>query len=194
MNKIALIGAGRIGQIHARNAVLHPALSLAAVVDPVAEAATRIAETCGCRVATLDEVLSDASIEGVIIASATNTHLDYMLRAAEAGKTIFCEKPVDQDLKRAREAERSLSGANILIGFNRRFDRNFAALKRQLDRGSVGSLETLEIMSNDPAPPPVEYIAVSGGLFKDMAIHDFDKSNNCQKLVADFLFPMNTAT
>ncbi|CAN5180409.1 inositol 2-dehydrogenase [soil metagenome] len=174
MHHVAVVGAGRIGRIHARNAALNSRLALAAVVDPAAEVAVSLAAECGSNVMSLDEVLADASIAGVIIASSTDTHLDYSVLAARAGKAIFCEKPIDQDLERARSAASDLSGARMLLAFNRRFDPNFQALKAKLDSGVMGALESVQITSNDPAPPPPEYVAVSGGLFKDMAIHDFD--------------------
>jgi len=174
MFKVALLGAGRIGRIHAANAAAHPALSLSHVVDPVAEAAQSLAEETGAAVATLDAVLADPTVAGVIVASSTDTHLDYCLKAHAAGKAIFCEKPIDQDLARARGASQALAGARLFLGFNRRFDPNFQALKARLDAGAVGAVETLQITSHDPAPPPVSYVKVSGGLFKDMAIHDFD--------------------
>ncbi|HWU77184.1 MAG TPA: inositol 2-dehydrogenase [Rhodanobacter sp.] len=174
MHKVALIGAGRIGRIHARNAALHPRIELAGVVDAIDASAQALAAEWNSRVLTLDAALADPSIHGVIIASSTDTHLDYSLRAAAAGKAIFCEKPIDQDLQRARSASAKLSGANLLLAFNRRFDPNFQALKARLDSGSIGGIESLQITSNDPAPPPPSYVAVSGGLFKDMAIHDFD--------------------
>lgn len=174
VHNIVLIGAGRIGRIHARNAALHPRLHLAGIVDPVEAAAQALAGEWNAPVATLDQALADPSVAGVVIASSTDTHLEYSLRAAAAGKAIFCEKPIDQDLARARSAARELSGARLLLAFNRRFDPNFQALKARLDGGAVGVLESLQITSNDPAPPPPSYVAVSGGLFKDMAIHDFD--------------------
>ena len=174
MFKIALLGAGRIGRIHAANAVVHPAFTLSHIVDPVAESAAALARETGAEVASLEAVLADASVEGVIVASSTDAHLDHCLAAAAAGKAIFCEKPLDMDLARARGAAGALKDARLLLGFNRRFDPSFRALKRRLDRGEVGALETLQITSNDPAPPPVSYVKVSGGLFKDMAIHDFD--------------------
>lgn len=174
MHQIALIGAGRIGRIHAANVAAHPALTLSHVVDPLAEAAEAVAAETGAQVATLDAVLADAGVAGVIIASATDTHLDYCLRAQAAGKAIFCEKPIDLDLARARAAADALKGARLFLGFNRRFDPNFQALKARLTKGAIGALETLQITSNDPGPPPIAYVRVSGGLFKDMAIHDFD--------------------
>jgi myo-inositol 2-dehydrogenase / D-chiro-inositol 1-dehydrogenase len=174
MHRIALIGAGRIGKIHAANAAAHPELTLSHVVDPVAGAARALAHATGAQVATLAAVLADATVAGVIVASSTDTHLDYALAAHAAGKAIFCEKPIDLDLARARASADALTGARLFLGFNRRFDPNFAALKARLDAGAVGGLETLQITSNDPGPPPLAYVKVSGGLFKDMAIHDFD--------------------
>ena len=174
MFKIALIGAGRIGRIHARNAAQHPALELAAVVDPVEASAQALAGEWGTAVRTLEEVIADPDIAGVVVASSTDTHLDYSMQAIAAGKAVFCEKPIDQDLGRARSAAQVLDGSRLLLAFNRRFDPNFRALKAKLDDGGIGNIESLQITSNDPAPPPPSYVAVSGGLFKDMAIHDFD--------------------
>jgi myo-inositol 2-dehydrogenase / D-chiro-inositol 1-dehydrogenase len=174
MLNLAIFGAGRIGQIHARNAVAAPELTLKYVVDPNREAAETLARQTGAAVADVDTALGDGSIAGVIIASATSAHLDQALFAASVGKVIFCEKPLDLDLERARKAAPQLSRATLLLGFNRRFDPHFATLKARIDSGAIGKLETLNIVSHDPAPPPVTYIRVSGGLFKDMAIHDFD--------------------
>jgi myo-inositol 2-dehydrogenase/D-chiro-inositol 1-dehydrogenase len=174
MHKIALIGAGRIGRIHARNAALNSRIELAGVVDFDPKAAQSLASEYDASVLTLEQALGDASIAGVVIASSTDTHLDYSMRAAAAGKAVFCEKPIDQDLARARAAADRLAGAKLFLAFNRRFDPNFQTLKARLDAGTVGALESLQITSNDPSPPPPAYVAVSGGLFKDMAIHDFD--------------------
>jgi len=176
MFQIALVGAGRIGRIHASNVAAEPRLALNAIVDPVAEAAAGLAADTGAAVRDLEAVLADPKIDGVIVASSTDTHLDYASRAVAAGKAVFCEKPIDLDLDRARGAADVLGGADarLFLGFNRRFDPHFQALKAKLDDGAVGPLETLHIVSHDPAPPPVAYIEVSGGLFKDMAIHDFD--------------------
>ena len=174
MHQVVLIGAGRIGRIHAGNAARHPRLELAGVVDPVDAAATALAREHRAPVMSLEAALADPAIAGVIIASSTDTHLDYSLRAVAAGKAVFCEKPIDLDLARATPAAPALADARLLLAFNRRFDPNFQALKAKLDSGVVGRLESLQITSNDPSPPPPAYVAVSGGLFKDMAIHDFD--------------------
>src|SRR5258708_115228 len=174
MFNVAIVGAGRIGQIHARNAAGSAELTLKYVVDSNRAAAEALANQTDALVVDLDTVLGDPSVFGVIIASATNAHLDQALSAAAAGKAIFCEKPLDLDLARARQAEPQLAGATLLVGFNRRFDPHFAALKARIASQAIGKLESLNIVSHDPAPPPLSYIRVSGGLFKDMAIHDFD--------------------
>jgi myo-inositol 2-dehydrogenase / D-chiro-inositol 1-dehydrogenase len=173
MPAIALFGAGRIGQIHAANAAA-AGLTLKYVTDPFAEAAGRLAQAHGATVTSAEAALADPDIAGVIVASSTDSHLGHCLAAARAGKAIFCEKPLDLDLARARAAVPALQGARLLLGFNRRFDAQFQALKAQLDAGAIGALETLNIVSHDPAPPPIAYVKVSGGLFRDMAIHDFD--------------------
>jgi myo-inositol 2-dehydrogenase / D-chiro-inositol 1-dehydrogenase len=174
MFNVAIFGAGRIGQIHARNAAAQPELTLKYVVDPNPAAADALARQTGAAVVDLDAALGDGSVSGVIIASSTNAHLDQALAAAAAGKAIFCEKPLDLDLARARSAAPQLSRAKMLVGFNRRFDPHFTTLKARIDSNAIGRLESLNIISHDPAPPPVSYIRTSGGLFKDMAIHDFD--------------------
>jgi myo-inositol 2-dehydrogenase/D-chiro-inositol 1-dehydrogenase len=174
MFNVALFGAGRIGQIHGRNAAAHSDLTLKYIVDPNREAAEPLARGTGAVVVDADAALGDASVSGVIIASATGAHLDQALRGGAAGKVVFGEKPVDLDLKRGRSAAMQLERATMLMGFNRRFDHHFQALKARLDEGAIGRLESLSIISHDPAPPPIEYVRISGGLFKDMTIHDFD--------------------
>ena len=175
-HRIALLGAGRIGKIHAANVAAHPALELALVVDPVGDSAKTLAERYGAKVGDIDAALDKSGIAGVVVASSTDTHLDYSLRAAEAGLAVFCEKPLDLDLRRARESAPRFEAAKgkLFLAFNRRFDPNFQHLQAKLSAGAVGKLETLHITSHDPSPPPAGYIPVSGGLFKDMAIHDFD--------------------
>ncbi|WP_040310072.1 inositol 2-dehydrogenase [Asticcacaulis biprosthecium] len=175
MFEIAVVGAGRIGRIHAKNVAAHPRLRLKAVVDPVGDNAATLAAETGAVVSTFEAVLNDPAVRGIVVASPTDQHLDQTLKAMAAGKAVLCEKPIDQDLATARAAAGVLGGERpLLLGFNRRFDRHFGALKRQLDAGRVGPLESLLIISHDPAPPPISYVKVSGGLFKDMAIHDFD--------------------
>ncbi|HEY5106954.1 MAG TPA: inositol 2-dehydrogenase [Caulobacteraceae bacterium] len=174
MFKIALLGAGRIGAIHGLNAAANARLELAIIVDPDPHAAGALAQKTDARQGALEAVLADASIAGVIVASPTGDHLEHVRRCAAAGKAVLCEKPIDLDLSRARAAGADLAGARLLVGFNRRFDPHFAALETALKAGDIGALESLHIVSHDPAPPPPAYIARSGGLFKDMTIHDFD--------------------
>ena len=176
MFDVAVIGAGRIGRIHAHNITGEPRLRLRYIVDPAADAAASLAAETGAGIATLDEVLADPAVAGVVVASSTDTHLDFSLRALAAGKAVFCEKPIDLDLGRAQAAAPSLGGEDVrlFMGFNRRFDPNFASLKARLNGGEMGALETLHIISHDPSPPPLAYVRVSGGLFRDMTIHDFD--------------------
>ena len=158
MHDIALIGAGRIGKIHAANLAANPRLRLARVIDPFPEAAASVAAQYGAEVSTIEAALADPAIAGVVVASSTDTHLPYSLAAAEAGKAIFCEKPLDQDLTAARlsAARFAALNARLFLAFNRRFDPNFAALQARLAGGAVGALETLHIISHDPAPPPVK--------------------------------------
>lgn len=175
MIPVAVVGAGRIGRIHARNVALHKELFLAGIADPVNASADAAAAETGAPVLTFDAILADSAIKGVIIASPTLHHLDQAEAAIAAGKAVLCEKPLDLDLARARAAQEKLGGDKpLMLGFNRRFDRHFAALKRQLDAGAVGGLETVLIVSHDPAPPPASYVRISGGIFKDMSIHDLD--------------------
>ena len=173
MLSIAVIGAGRIGHIHARNIAARPDAQLAGVADVDASAAAQLAESCGGRGISLDTAF-DA--DAVFICSPTPTHADYIERAAAAGRAIFCEKPIDLDTDRVRSCLDVVRKASVplFVGFNRRFDPHFATLKRRLDGGEIGSLELLTIISRDPSPPPPAYVASSGGLFRDMMIHDLD--------------------
>jgi len=176
MFKVAQFGAGRIGAIHARNVAAHPDLALACIVDPATDAARALAAATGAKVATAEEVYSDPSIDAVVIASSTDTHLDHCLAAARSGKAVWCEKPLDLDLDRLEShlADLEPVADRLLLGFQRRFDPTFRTLHARLRAGEIGAIETLHITSHDPAPPPVSYIKVSGGIFKDMTIHDFD--------------------
>lgn len=176
MFNVALLGAGRIGTIHGRNIASHPALNLRYVVDPIPAAAAKLAAALGGEVTTAEKVFGDPDIHGVVVASSTNTHLDHCLSAAGSGKAVWCEKPLDLDLDRLLQKISKLDpiADKLLLGFQRRFDPNFRALHRRLIDGEIGPIETMHVISHDPGPPPVDYIKVSGGLFKDMTIHDFD--------------------
>lgn len=171
---IALIGAGRMGQVHGPNAARSPGLRVKYVVDPREDLARALAARTGAAVATLGHALDDPQIGGVLVCSSTDRHLEQSLAALEKGKAVFCEKPVDLDPERARRALPRFEGARFVLGFNRRYDPHFLALKRQLDGGAIGSLESLHIVNHDPAAPPAGFIPTSGGLFKDFTIHDLD--------------------
>ena len=174
--RLGLLGAGRIGRTHARSIAHSQGARLAAVADPDEAAAASVAKMTGARAVAVDEVLGDVAIEGVLIAAPTDLHAELIGKAAEAGKAIFCEKPVDLDLARARRAVAAAArcGVPLMIGFNRRFDPSFRRLRDDIDRGRIGAVELVQITSRDPAPPPAAYVERSGGLFKDMMIHDLD--------------------
>ncbi len=173
---ICQFGAGRIGQIHAANVAAHAEAELRYIVDVSADAANAIAGRHGAKIADARQALNDEAIDAVIVASSTDTHADIVKAAARAGKAIFCEKPIDLELAPVDDclAEVEAAGVMMQIGFNRRFDPSFAALHGQLRDGRIGAVELVAITSRDPAPPPIEYIRVSGGLFRDMMIHDLD--------------------
>lgn len=176
MLKVGLLGAGRIGHVHAEAIASHPGSRLAAVADVNTEAATKLASQYGAVALSTEAILADRTIDAVLIATSTDTHSTLIEAATAAGKAVLCEKPVDLSLDRAIQCQKVAGkhGKPIMIGFNRRFDPNFAALKMAADKGEIGKTELLSVTSFDPAPPPVSYIKVSGGLFRDMMIHDFD--------------------
>jgi myo-inositol 2-dehydrogenase/D-chiro-inositol 1-dehydrogenase len=176
MKNVAVFGAGRIGRIHAANLAALPGVKLQVVCDPVGSAAAELAGRLGARVGSIDAVLSDASIDVVAIASSTDTHSELITRAAAAGKHIFCEKPVDMSVVRARECADAVKAAGVacMIGFQRRFDPTFNEARTRMDRGEIGNPEMLVVTSRDPGAPPAAYIQASGGIFRDMLIHDFD--------------------
>lgn len=174
---MAVLGCGRIGRLHARNLARHARTRLVTVFDVSAEAASRTAAALGVKSArSLDEVWDDREVAAVVVATPTHTHVPLIGAAVRVGKAVFCEKPIDVDLERARACGRAIAAAlpKVMIGFNRRFDPSFRALRERLGRGEIGRLELAVITSRDPEPPPPGYIKTSGGLFLDMTIHDFD--------------------
>ena len=179
MLKVGLLGAGRIGQVHAEVVAAHEGARLAAISDVYAPAAEELAAKYHAQVRSSDEIIADEAINAVLIATSTDTHSDLIEAATQAGKAVMCEKPVDLSLERARACLKAVSatGRPVMIGFNRRFDPSFAAIRDSLAAGQIGKAELLSVTSFDPAPPPVEYIKVSGGMFRDMMIHDFDITN-----------------
>ena len=179
MLRTGLLGAGRIAGVHAIAITANPGSTLVAVSDINVAAAQKIADQYGAVVRSNDEIINDPDIDAVLIATSTDTHSDLIEKATAAGKAVLCEKPVDLSLARARACQEAVArtGKPVMIGFNRRFDPNFGELKAALDGGEIGKPELLAITSFDPAPPPVSYVKVSGGLFRDMMIHDFDMAN-----------------
>src|SRR5699024_9683853 len=153
-----------------------PRIKLVCVADIVEAAAQALATDYDASVVDADAVFADDTIDAVLIASSTATHAEFLEKAARGGKAVLCEKPIALDLERTRAAVDVVDSAGVIcaLGFNRRHDKQFGALKVALDGGRIGTLETLTIISRDPAPPPIEYVKVSGGLFFDMMIHDFD--------------------
>jgi myo-inositol 2-dehydrogenase/D-chiro-inositol 1-dehydrogenase len=176
---VGIIGAGRIGKVHAETLAFRlPEARTLAIADVNREAAQALAARCG--IPTVSEssaaILANPAIEAVLICSSTDTHAELIVQAAQAGKHIFCEKPIAHSLT---EIDRALAavetaGVKLQIGFNRRFDANFARVRQAVVSGEIGTPRLMHIISRDPAPPPLSYIRVSGGMFMDMTIHDFD--------------------
>ena len=176
MLRFGLLGAGRIGQIHGRNIAASEDATLVALADVDTAAAARLGEATGAEVRDAAAIIGAGDIDAVLIGTPTDTHSDLIEAAARAGKAVLCEKPVDLDASRVESclAVVEAAGVPLMIGFNRRFDPNFAALQRRVADGAVGDVEMVSVISRDPGPPPIAYIAHSGGLFRDMMIHDFD--------------------
>ena len=183
MVRFAQLGAGRIGRMHALNLAAHARAELVGIYDVDSAASAEAASVTGSRAFdSVDALLGDTSVEAVLIATSTDTHCDLIERSARAGKAVLCEKPIHLDIQRVDQCGAVVkeTAARVQIGFNRRFDPSHAALGRAAGSGEIGRLELAVITSRDPAPPPLAYLRVSGGLFRDMMIHDFD--------IARFLF------
>lgn len=174
--RFGLLGAGRIGKVHAKAVTSNPQARLVAVADAMPEAANALAAQYGAEVRTIEAIESAADIDAVIICTPTDTHADLIERFARAGKAIFCEKPIDLDVERVKTCLRVVdeTGATLMVGFNRRFDPHFRAVKQAIADGQIGEVEMVTIVSRDPGAPPVDYVKRSGGIFRDMTIHDFD--------------------
>lgn len=171
-----VLGAGRIGQVHARAVAGDPNATLIAVADPLAEAAHSVAEQYGCDIRTIEQIAESDDIDAVVICTPTDTHADLIELFVQKGKAVFCEKPIDLDIARVEACLKVVEQHNgkLMVGFNRRFDPHFAAVQNAISEGQIGKAEMAVITSRDPAAPPAEYILRSGGIFKDMTIHDFD--------------------
>ena len=176
MIRIGLLGCGRIGQVHARsvNQIDHAVVS--AVADAFAEPAEALAASTGAKHLPSGDLIESLDVDAVVIGTPTDTHYDLIHQAAAAGKAIFCEKPIDMSADRIRACIKAVEQANVpfLTAFNRRFDPNFAGLQHRLREGEIGDIEIVNIQSRDPSPPPLSYVESSGGLFRDMMIHDLD--------------------
>ena len=174
--RFGLLGAGRIGKVHAKAVTGNPDAVLVAVADAFPAAAEAIAAQYGCAVRSIEAIEAAGDIDAVVICTPTDTHADLIERFARAGKAIFCEKPVSLDLEQVDRAVAAVEQAGVpfMIGFNRRFDPGHRSVRDAVADGTIGEIHTLRITSRDPAPPPPEYVAVSGGIFLDMVIHDFD--------------------
>jgi myo-inositol 2-dehydrogenase / D-chiro-inositol 1-dehydrogenase len=173
----ALFGAGRIGVMHAANIAANPRARLHCIYDVQTAFAEKAAAAHGAKVApTVEAALADPAVDAVLIASSTDTHVTLITAAARAGKAILCEKPIHLDIARVEQCKRDIAGTNVPIqlGFNRRFDPSFRAVQQGVERGDIGQLQLLVITSRDPGIAPMEYMKVSGGIFRDMMIHDFD--------------------
>src|SRR6478735_2425871 len=174
--RFGLLGAGRIGKVHAKAVSGDANAKLVAVADAFPQAAEAIASAYGCEVRTIEAIEAAKDIDAVVICTPTDTHADLIERFARAGKAIFCEKPVDLDVDRVRACIKVVdeTKAKLMVGFNRRFDPHFMAVRKAIDDGKIGDVEMVTITSRDPGAPPVDYIKRSGGIFRDMTIHDFD--------------------
>ncbi len=191
---LGMIGAGKIGRVHGKSVMQRiPDATIKTIADPfLNDDMKAFSEEIGVPNITdnVDDIFNDKEIEAVLICSSTDTHSDLIVRAAKAGKNIFCEKPVDFDLNRIHETLNIVkeNGVKFQIGFNRRFDHNFSKIRETIEAGIIGEPHILKIASRDPAPPPMEYVKVSGGLFMDMMIHDFDMARFLMGCEAESVF------
>ena len=179
MLNFALMGAGRIGKMHAKNLSMHSKSNLSYVYDINQDFANEVAKLSGAKVAqSAEEAINDKNVDAVLIASATPTHIDFMTMAAKAGKAVLCEKPIDLDIAKVDKCYETIKNFSvpIQIGFNRRFDKSNKKIKLAKDNGEIGNLEMVIITSRDPEPPGIEYLKAAGGFFRDTTIHDFDLS------------------
>ena len=174
--RFGVIGAGRIGKVHSATIAANPKAKLVYIADAMPQAAAELAAKHGAKVATVDEIMKAQDIDAVLIGSPTGFHAEQIQAASNAGKAIMCEKPVSLSVDLIEQTLKVIekNKSTLMIGFNRRFDPNFAEVEKRIRRGDIGSVELLTVISRDPAPPPAEYVKGSGGIFRDMMIHDFD--------------------
>ena len=174
--KFAILGMGRIGKVHADTIQANSNAELAAIHDPINNEINRLQKRYSCQQMSLDDITNNDQIKGILICTPTDTHVDLIKRFLYTKKAVFCEKPLDLNLRKVKTLVQlvSESKSQVMLGFNRRFDPHFAKLKAHLTKKEVGVIEQITITSRDPNPPTIEYIKQSGGIFKDMAIHDLD--------------------
>jgi len=176
MLNIGILGCGRIGQVHARSLMRMPDAKIVALADAFPASAEALAGTTGAQVRDVNTIIASDDVDAIIICTPTDTHYDLIHAAAKAGKAIFCEKPIDMSADRIRDCIKVVEDNDVafMTAFNRRFDPNFANIQARIAAGEVGDVEIVTILSRDPAAPPISYIESSGGIFRDMMIHDFD--------------------
>ncbi len=176
MIRFGIFGAGRIGKVHAATIAKSSKAKVVFIADAMPKAAAELAKSVGAEVASVEDIIKSKNVDAVLIATPTDTHADYIELAAKAGKAILCEKPVSLSVARIEKCLKVVekTKAKLMIGFNRRFDPNFANLEQRIRKGDIGAVELVTVISRDPGPPPVDYIKRSGGLYRDMMIHDFD--------------------
>jgi len=176
MIKFGVLGAGRIGKVHARTIAGSKQATVAYLADANAQAAAELAAEVGAKVASVEDIIKARDVDAILIATPTPTHADLIEAGSEAGKAVLCEKPVSMSVERIKACLKVVeqNSTNLMIGFNRRFDPNFASIEQRIRKGDVGEVEMVTVISRDPAPPPVDYVKSSGGLYRDMMIHDFD--------------------
>jgi len=176
MIRFGVIGAGRIGKVHSATIAANPKAKLAYIADAMPKAAKDLADKYGAKVASVEEIMKAKDVDAILIGSPTPFHAEQIQLASKHGKHIMCEKPVSLDVKTIHKTLKIVekNKSTLMIGFNRRFDPNFAEVERRVRAGDVGTVEMVTVISRDPAPPPAQYVAQSGGIFRDMMIHDFD--------------------
>ncbi|MCQ2003688.1 inositol 2-dehydrogenase [Rhizobium sp. NRK18] len=176
MIRFGVLGAGRIGKVHAATIAANPKAKLVYIADAFPASAEALAAQTGAEVKSVEEIIAASDVDAILIATPTPSHADLIEAGAKAGKAVLCEKPVSMSVERIDQCLEVVAKTNttLMIGFNRRFDPNFASVEARLRRGDVGAIEIVTITSRDPSPPPAEYVKSSGGLFRDMMIHDFD--------------------
>lgn len=174
--RFALLGAGRIGKVHGQALAANAQAELVAIADEFVASAEALADQFGGQVRSIDQIEASDDVDAVVICTPTDTHADLIEQFVRAGKAVFCEKPIDLNVQRVKDCLKTVADTRgtLMVGFNRRFDPHFSAVRESILAGKIGTVEMVQITSRDPGPPPIDYIKRSGGIFRDMTIHDFD--------------------